>query len=188
MNDGTVVAIYIAPAAEAPMVERDKVNAVPGKGLEGDRYFGSQGTFFKDKPTLPDKEVTLIEQEALEALEREYRIKLAPYEQRRNIVTSGIALNHLVGREFKIGDARLRGIRLCEPCDHLERLTGRKLKGLTHRGGLRAQVVKQGEIKQGDPIFVTRERFSTEFLDFVNAIAGEDCKGGARGKEQVMGA
>jgi MOSC domain-containing protein YiiM len=188
MNDGTVVAIYVAPAARAAMVERESVTAVPGKGLEGDRYFGSQGTFFKDKPTLPDKEVTLIEQEALEALAHEYRIQLGEHENRRNIVTSGIALNHLVGREFKIGTARLRGIRLCEPCDHLERLTGRKLNGLTHRGGLRAQVIKQGEIKKGDPIFATRERFSTEFLEFVNAIAGEDCKGGQKEKVETVGA
>jgi MOSC domain-containing protein YiiM len=180
MNDGTVVAIYIAPAARAPMVERDKVMAVPGKGIEGDRYFGSQGTFFRDKPKMPDKEITLIEQEALDALEYEYKVKLGAHEQRRNIVTSGIALNHLVGREFKVGDAVLRGIRLCEPCDHLERLTGRKLNGLTHRGGLRAQVMKQGEIKKGDPIFAKRERFSTEFLDYVSAIAGEDCKGGEK--------
>jgi hypothetical protein len=124
------------------MQSLDSVRAVSGKGLEGDRYFEAQGSFFKNERLRPDREVTLIEQEALEALERDYSIELGPEETRRNIVTSGVSLNHLVGREFKVGSARLRGIRLCEPCGHLERLTGRKLKGLTHRGGLRAQIVE----------------------------------------------
>jgi hypothetical protein len=173
----SVLAIYIAPSARAAMVACESVTAMPGKGLEGDRYFSSQGTFFREQEVLPDKEVTLIEQEALDALAHEYHIELAPAESRRNIITSGIALNHLVGREFAVGAARLRGIRLCEPCDHLERLTGKRLKGLAHRGGLRAQVVKAGAIKPGDAIHAG-ERFSTEFLDYVKAIAGTDCLGG----------
>jgi MOSC domain-containing protein YiiM len=159
------------------MESRETVEAVPGNGLRGDRYFESQGTFFAGKQRLPDKEVTLIEQEALDALSREYGIELSPAEGRRNLVTSGVALNHLVGREFTVGCVRLRGIRLCEPCDHLERLTGKNLKGLTHRGGLRAQVISAGTIKVGDPIKIGA-RFSAEFLDYVKAIVGGDCLGG----------
>jgi MOSC domain-containing protein YiiM len=152
--------------------------AVPGKGLEGDRYFSRQGTFFRDKELFPDKEVTLIEQEALDALNREYHVELPPSESRRNVLTSGVALNHLVGREFTVGTARLRGIRLCEPCDHLERLTGKKLKGLTLRGGLRAQVIAEGEIQIGSPLIVSAEsRFSAEFLSYVKAV-GAGCMGG----------
>lgn len=172
-----VHAIYVTASARAAMEARESVDAIPGKGLDGDRYFSSQGTFFRGKEALPDKEVTLIEQEALEALASEYRIELAGAESRRNIVTSGIALNHLVGREFTVGAARLRGIRLCEPCDHLERLTGKKLAGLTHRGGLRAQIVTGGRIKVGDPIVVGK-RFSEEFSNYVKAITGTDCLGG----------
>jgi MOSC domain-containing protein YiiM len=70
-------------------------------------------------------------------------------------VTRGVALNHLMGREFVIGDVRIRGIRLCEPCDHLQRLTGKSvIKGLLHRGGLRAQILTPGTIRVGDPITV----------------------------------
>ena len=109
-----------------------------------------QGTFFKPEP---DFELTLIEAEALEALHRDYSVDLAAGDARRNLVTRSIALNHLVGREFTIGDVRIRGIRLCEPCEHLQRLTGKQLiKGLRHRGGLRAQILTEGTIHAGDQI------------------------------------
>jgi MOSC domain-containing protein YiiM len=128
----------------------DQVQALPGIGLEGDRYAKQQGTFFKP---LPDFELTLIEAEALEALNREYDVALSPSESRRNVITRGVALNHLVGKEFKIGEVKIRGIRLCEPCSHLEALTGRPLiKGLRHRGGLRAQILTEGTIRIGQTI------------------------------------
>jgi MOSC domain-containing protein YiiM len=176
MPDKYVAAIHIAPAASRPMVSVERVLAIPGKGLEGDRYFDSQGTFFKNKKISPDKEVTLIEQEALEALRDEYKLELLPHESRRNILTKGAALNHLVGREFRVGKARLRGIRLCEPCKHLEKLTGRSLKGLVHRGGLRAQVLQEGEISVGDEIVVLESRGNREFSEaFLNIL---ECLGG----------
>ena len=89
----------------------------------------------------------------MEALKREYDVDLAPGESRRNLVTRGVALNHLVGRDFLIGEVKFHGIRLCEPCDHLQRLTGRQvIKGLRHRGGLRAQILTQGAIRVGDSL------------------------------------
>jgi len=95
----------------------------------------------------------LIEAEAIEALKRDYEVALTPGEARRNVVTQGVPLNHLVGREFSVGGVRVRGIRLCEPCDHLQKLTGRPLiKGLLHRGGLRAQILTEGTIRVGDTI------------------------------------
>ena len=72
---------------------------------------------------------------------------------RRNVITRGTPLNHLVGTEFDVGPVRLLGIRLCEPCSHLESLTRKGLiAGLVHRGGLRAQVLTEGDIRVGDPI------------------------------------
>jgi MOSC domain-containing protein YiiM len=128
----------------------EQVRAVAAKGLEGDRYFLGLGAFWKPKP---DYEVTLIESEALEALERDYGVALMPAESRRNILTRGVALNHLVGREFQVGEAVLRGVRLCEPCAYLERLTHRDvIRGLTHRGGLRAQILIGGTIRVGDRV------------------------------------
>ena len=150
MNTGTVESIYLATAAGVPTHAVNEASAIPGVGLEGDRYALGVGTFSKP---LPDRELTLIEAEAIEALKHEYHFELAPGEARRNVITRGVALNHLVGKEFKIGDVKIRGIRLCEPCDYLQRLTGREvIRGLTHRGGLRAQILTRGTIHVGDPI------------------------------------
>lgn len=150
MSTGTVESIYIAPAATAPTHSVEEILAIPGVGLEGDRYALRQGTFYKAEP---DFELTLIEAEAIEALKRDYQVELTPGEARRNVVTRGVALNHLVGRDFQIGEVKVHGIRLCEPCSHLQRLTGRPvIKGLLHRGGLRAQILTQGAIRVGDSI------------------------------------
>jgi MOSC domain-containing protein YiiM len=150
MWTGTVDSIHIAPAAKAPTQAVDAVEAVPGAGLQGDRYFLKQGTFFKPEP---DFELTLIEAEAIEAAMREYKVALPPGEARRNVVTRGVPLNHLVGHDFAIGDIKVRGIRLCEPCGHLEALTGLPvIKALRHRGGLRAQILTQGVIRVGDAV------------------------------------
>jgi len=70
---------------------------------------------------------------------------------RRNLVTRGVPLNHLVGREFRIGDGKIRGIRLCEPCSHLQALTP-IIKGLIRRGGLRLQILSEGTIHVGDVV------------------------------------
>jgi MOSC domain-containing protein YiiM len=125
--------------------------AVAGRGLDGDRYYSKLGTYSNDAGS--GRDVTLIEVEAIEALKREYKIELEPGQSRRNIVTRGVALNHLVEREFRIGDVVLRGTRLCEPCAHMERLTVKgAMRGLIHRGGLRAEIVKGGPIRVGDAI------------------------------------
>ena len=127
-----------------------EVIAIAGVGLEGDRYAARTGSF-SAKPK-PGRQITLIEAEAIEALERELGLVLAPGETRRNLVTRGIALNHLVGREFTVGDVRLRGHELCEPCGDLARMTGKSqiLPGLVHRGGLRAEILQGGVIRVGD--------------------------------------
>ncbi len=128
-----------------------RVRAVPGKGLEGDRYYNAMGTY-SDRPGAA-REITLIESEAIEAMARDNKTTIPAGDARRNVVTRGAPLNHLVGREFLVGRVRLRGIRLCEPCSHLEGLTRRGvLAGLIHRGGLRAQILTGGEIRVGDSV------------------------------------
>ena len=151
MFEGSVISIHIAPVASSPTVSVEEAHAVPGKGLEGDRYFKGEGAF-SDRPE-PGRELTLIELETIEALERDYKLKLSPGDARRNIVTLGVPLNHLVGKEFSVGEVTLRGIRLNEPCNHLASLTDKKVKeGLAHRGGLRAQILTEGVIRSGDTI------------------------------------
>src|SRR6202158_393605 len=150
MWNGTVESIHIASTAQGPTQALVQVVAIPGAGLEGDRYALKLGTFYKP---APDHELTLIEAEAIEALRRDYQVEFASGDARRNIVTRNVPLNHLVGKQFVIGEVRIRGIRLCEPCDHLRKLTGKPLlKGLLHRGGLRAQILTQGKISVGDKI------------------------------------
>ena len=148
---GEVVSLHVAPKREAPTRSVERVRAVPGRGLEGDRYFSATGTY-SDRPG-PGREITLIEFEAIEALGRDNEVHIASGDARRNIVTRGVPLNHLVDREFLVGTVRLRGVRLCEPCAHLEGLTRQGVvAGLVHRGGLRAQVLTEGEIHVGDRI------------------------------------
>ncbi len=152
MNDKpTVLSIHIAPAAEAVMTSVKEIRAVKSKGLEGDRYAAKLGTYSKDPGS--GRDVTLIESEAIEALKRDYQVELGAGASRRNIVTRGISLNHLVDKEFRVGEVVLRGTRLCEPCAHMEKLTVKgALRGLIHRGGLRAEIVKGGTIRVGDVI------------------------------------
>jgi len=151
MSEGTVVSIGIARAGGEAMESVDEARAVAGRGLEGDRYFLKQGSFSKTEGT--GREVTLIESEAIDALERDYDVKLEYKDARRNIVTRGVALNHLVDREFRVGDVAMRGVRLNEPCNHLASLTNEKVKpGLVHRGGLRAEILNDGVIRVGDAV------------------------------------
>ena len=151
MKLGTVLTIQIAPNGTDLLRNLDQVKAIEGMGLEGDRYYNRTGTY--SNKHNESREVTLIESEALEALAKDYEVELKGTESRRNISTQGVALNHLVGKEFKVGQAVLRGIRLCEPCTHLEEVSGKPArKGLIHRGGLRAQIIKSGLIHVGDEI------------------------------------
>ncbi len=151
MFTGSVHSIHIAAVASESTTSVDEAHAVPGKGLEGDRYFQGTGTY-SGRPG-PERELTLIEIETIEALERDYKLKIDPGDARRYIVTRGVPLNHLVGHEFSVGEVTLRGIRLNEPCNHLASLTDDKVKqGLVHRGGLRAQILTEGVIRPGDTI------------------------------------
>jgi len=144
---GKLVSIHIGPKAGGEIRLVDCVRAIPGQGLEGDRNFRAEGS------ERPENEVTLIESEAIEILEHENGIAITGAQSRRNLLTLGVSLNELVGRDFRIGEVTLRGIRLCHPCMHLERLTQPGvLKGLVNRGGLRAQILAGGILRPGDSI------------------------------------
>jgi MOSC domain-containing protein YiiM len=140
----------------APMIVVQEIIALEATGLQGDRYAAQLGTYSRDPGS--GRHVTLVESEALEALERDYGIVLDPGLTRRNLVTRGVYLNHLIGREFSVGGVLLRGSRLCEPCAHMEKLTIKGARrGLIHRGGLRAEILKGGMIRMGDSIGVSSE-------------------------------
>ncbi len=144
---GVVEHVLIAPAAEAPMVAADAVPAVPGRGLEGDRYHDGAGTFSPRGGN--GREITLVDAAALEDA------GVAPLEARRNVVVRGIDLDALIGRRFRVGEVECVGRRRCEPCAHLQRLTRPGvLRALVHRGGLRADVVGGGVVRVGDEVSV----------------------------------
>ena len=144
MSPGRVEGIFIGPPNELPGAV-DRVRAVAGRGLEGNRHF-------LDEPK-PGAALTLIAAEALEGLERDTGIRLGADESRRNVLTRGIDVNALVGTRFRVGGAECYGVELCEPCSFLESVTQPGIiRGLVHRGGLRADILASGEIAVGDEV------------------------------------
>lgn len=141
---GSVAALFVAGDAEQPLKRVETVEAVDGRGLKGDRYHDGRGTF---SGRGRGYELTLVEADVLD------EIGLPWEEARRNVVTTGIALNALVGHRFRIGDVLCIGRRLAEPCAHLEKLTRHGLmRPLVHRAGLRADILEGGTIAVGTTI------------------------------------
>lgn len=152
MTEGTVVRIYLAPKGGAPMQAVGQVRAVPGRGLEGDRYFTGQGSFSRWPGT--HREVTLIAEEALAAMAEEAGVALPPEASRRNLLVRGVPLNEFVGAIFSVGGVRMQGLRLAQPCKYLARVSGvpEVLPALIRRGGLRARILDEGLIRVGDSV------------------------------------
>lgn len=154
---GIVSSIEIAAEEGGALVSLDSVKAVAGQGLEGDRNFFDASSNPAEEHN-PDKEITLIEMECIEEFNRNYQMEYTSADIRRNIATRGIRLNDLNGREFRIGEVRLKGHRLCEPCNYLAgRTTPKILEGLAHKAGLRAEILEGGIIRVGDTIELIEE-------------------------------
>jgi MOSC domain-containing protein YiiM len=150
ISPGRVLEIHIADSAGTPMRIVERVRAIAGIGLEGDRYATRAGHWSANEKV--DRQVTLIAAEELERLAA-LGIELAPGETRRNVTTRGIDLNALVGHRFRIGDVECEATRLCEPCQYLTDLVGRPiLEPLVHRAGIRARILTGGEIAVGDEV------------------------------------
>lgn len=142
-----VVQILIAASEGAPMSPMQEVEAVAGCGLRGDRYFRPAGD------ADPASQITLIERECIDEFVANSGLALAPEQPRRNLVTSGVRLNDLCGKRFRVGDVVLEGIELCEPCrTFAERTYAQVVKAFVGKGGLRARIVSGGVIRPGDAI------------------------------------
>jgi hypothetical protein len=150
---GSVAAIHVAPDTGGDPEPVDAVDAVAGRGLEGDRYYRGEGVY-NERDDLEPSDVTLIEAEALAAAEAEYGVDFEPGAHRRNVTTREVALNHLVGERFAVGEVILKGLGLCEPCGYMESLADQPdaAAALKHRGGLDAKIVESGAIGVGDAI------------------------------------
>jgi MOSC domain-containing protein YiiM len=148
VSPGRVESIHVATSHSEATRPVERAQVLAGRGIAGDRHFADQG---HDRGE--GRDLTLVQAEAIEALHEEAGIDVPPGGARRNVVTRGIDLNGLVGRRFRVGEVECLGIELCEPCRHLERLTQPGvLRGLVHRGGLRADVLVGGRIAVGDPV------------------------------------
>ena len=149
---GSVVALFTVDRREAPMKQSEQINAIAGKGIEGDRYLLETGTYSK-KPE-PGRQVTLIQSEVLDSLKTKFDITVKPEESRRNVLTKGIEINDLIGTEFFVGPVRLKAHRLTRPCLYLENLLSQPglYNELWENGGISCEILSGGVIKEGDVI------------------------------------
>lgn len=153
---GTVVSIHVAETSGGELKPLDRAELVAGCGIRGDRHF-------RDDGGSADSAITLVETEQVALFNELTGLAIAPHDTRRQIVTSGVALNDLVGARFRVGAVELEGVELCEPCSHLAGMLRRQdqaghlspaqiVRGLAHRAGLRARILADGEIRVGDPV------------------------------------
>lgn len=150
-----VDAIYVTHKAGEPMIAVDSVRTIADTGLDGDRYATGKG-FYSDKEGW-GANVTLIQAEAIAAVNAGYSTDFTGAMLRRNIVTSNVRLDTLIGRDFRCGGTQLRGTKPFPPCAHLAYLLGRRevLKYFAYCGGIGATVITAGQIHVGDPIELT---------------------------------
>ena len=144
-KSGEVVHIHVAQSDLAPLQELDEAVLVLDRGIEGDRYFGRSRK----------RNVTLVEEERLQEACQSIGVAYSPGCSRRNITVRGIELNDLVGKELRIGEARLIVLELCHPCGIMEKFIGKGAKqAMEMKGGLRCRIVESGRIQKGDVISV----------------------------------
>lgn len=152
MWQGSLLSIHTTPKARAPMVSQNAANMIAGVGIEGDRY--AKGIDTGTYSAQPDvREVTLLEVETLEALARDHDITLTADEHRRNLTTKDVPLNHLVGKQFRVGEVILEGGRLNYPCRYIDMITKKSVCDLFwHRSGLNCRIIEGGMVRPGDTI------------------------------------
>jgi len=150
-TNGYIVGIFTANQSRGSVSEQKAVQLQQGKGIVGDRYYRQR--------TAPENQLTLIEAESVEAFNADHGLSIGAGDFRRNLITRGVRLNDFVGKEFTIGPVRLRGIELCEPCSVIGNLLQQPsisaahiIRSLVGKGGLRAQILSNGVVRQGDPI------------------------------------
>lgn len=144
---GTLRGIFITPEAGGTIEEHQQIETIAGHGLLGDRNNADES------PSMAG--ITLFSLEDVQAVNDEYNIPLTPIQTRRNLLTTGVPLNYLVGKRFRVGEVVIQGVELCEPCDSLAQYTGYGkplISAMLHRGGLRGEIIQGGIIRAGDVI------------------------------------
>lgn len=146
-----IVNIFVAPKGGAEMTQQASVDAIAGRGLDGDRYCAHEGHWKGED----ECQVTFIEKEALDEIERAGQVSVSDGEHRRNIVTEGLDLSSLSGTRFRIGAAVFEFDKPRPPCGYIAALTSRKMtKALWGRSGICARVIESGRISVDDDVIV----------------------------------
>lgn len=150
---GVVTHLHITARAFLPMRAQESVELLAGRGIVGDRYMlGIEQGYYSEKPE-EGRQVTLFESEALEAILRDYKVRMLPEEHRRNITTRGVPLNWLVGTRFRIGSCLVEATRLSVPCRHIEQILDKQVfDPMVHRSGLNCRILVGGTVRVGDEI------------------------------------
>ena len=148
---GIVKEIYIAETGAQPRIQ-SSAQVEANKGVVGDRYHKGEGTFSEKLADNRKREITFIASEEIDQFNSTQNESLGYGDVRRNIVTQGVELKNLIGKEFSIGEARFLGIEHCEPCAHLAATVNKKVLPHLAHSGLRAAILESGEIKVGHEI------------------------------------
>jgi hypothetical protein len=154
MPHGKVVALCICAKAGEPMIEVNEVVAEEGAGLVGDRYYGGNGSWNKGSPGK--RQVTLMNAIFFKGTVFKYS------DSRRNIFTEGVELMDLIGKEFTVGEVTLRGVKYCDPCNRPNQKAGIRASfrdAFFDRGGLIAEIVVSGTIRNGDNVKTSRKAY-----------------------------
>lgn len=143
-----IKAIFTASENLGGQRQVPEIDLVAGKGIKGDRNF--------DRSQWPGQNITFIELEEINAFNQRFSQQISLSDTRRNVITEGVRLNDLVGQIFRIGDVSFKGVELCEPCATLGALlendsVSKKavVKAFTHKAGLRADILSDGQISVG---------------------------------------
>ena len=141
-----VFKLGIASDNNKKIQEVESINVLANKGIVGDRHF--------DDYNDPYCQLSLIESENIDYYNTKFGLNINYVDFRRNIITRGIELNHLVGKKLKIGNVEVEGIDLCRPCKHLTEILNQEniLKEFLRKGGLRCQILSSSKILVGDTI------------------------------------
>jgi len=142
---GEVTWIGVRPATREPVIAPDRVEAVMGSGLTGDRF----------KARSTKREVTFIQKEHIDAVASILGKPVSPAMLRRNIVVAGINLLALKGKTFSTGSARFEVTGPAEPCSRMEEVLGPGgYNAMRGHGGVTARIVQSGTFGVGDKVAV----------------------------------
>jgi len=157
MTNGTntglrVVGIFISPghnyfghhekpAGTHPTISVNEIECVAGKGLFGDRFFGFKENY--------KGQVTFFSNEVFTEVCHQLNVSgKLPGVTRRNIITSDVNLNSLVGKKFIVQGVEFECVCECSPCQWMNEAIAPGAEALLHgRGGLRARILTDGVLR-----------------------------------------